>query len=103
MQRVLPRASRAFSSLPISTSRTALRRPSPFLQPRTLAPLPQRLVATRWYSESTEAKKETAAESEPATTQGESAEQAAAETAPEDPVKKELETAKKEILDLKVS
>lgn len=62
---------------------------------------PVQQFAARWYSETKDAK-EAPAEGENAATEGEKTAKPTQDAPPADPVKTELEAAKKEILDLKV-
>ena len=62
---------------------------------------PVQRFAARWYSETKDAK-EAPAEGENAAAEGEKTAKPTQDTPPADPVKTELEAAKKEILDLKV-
>lgn len=65
---------------------------SPFISSRSCAPTAsQRLVGRRWYSETAEVKKEDGVEEKPAE-----------EAQKEDPVQKELEAKKKEVIDVTV-
>jgi len=89
IQRTLLRQSRALSFSVRSAHRTALSRPQ-FLPANRLAARPS--ASARWYATEPEAKKDGEAAA---------AGEGMAEDQKEDPVKKELETKEKEIIDLK--
>jgi sRNA-binding protein len=107
MQRTIRPTSRAVSSVIQSATRIPLRQGSPFIRSRAFG-TPLQRTAARWYSDATETKKEeTPAEGEKVPAGGEASaaqeqDQAASEATSEDPKQKELEAAKKEIVELKV-
>jgi len=79
-----------------------LSRATPFTASRSAAPLlPQRLASQRWYSQAQEAKADQTAEAQAdAQGLGDKATSSSETTPKDDPVAKELEAKKKEVLDL---